>query len=62
VAPLPFSTIGVDTPTGKDVNGNVEVMSMELAKMMVEWCLWGRAPFVASCKLLLYLAHCVPRV
>ncbi len=30
----------VDTPMGEDVNGNVEVMSMELAKMMVEW-LWG---------------------
>jgi hypothetical protein len=49
-----FSTIGIDTPTGEDVNGNVEVMSMDLAKMMVEWCLWGRA-FVASCELLLLL-------
>lgn len=49
-----FSTIGVDTPTGEDVNGNVEVMSMELAKMMVEW-LWGRT-FVASCELLLIAA------
>jgi hypothetical protein len=48
-----FSTIGVDTPTGEDVNGNVEVMSMELAKMMVEW-LRGRT-FVASCELLILL-------
>jgi hypothetical protein len=51
-----FSTIGVDTPTGEDVNGNVEVMSMELAKMMVEWCLIGGVHslrVVSSCSILL---------